>query len=124
MTKTETFDDLMTQDVFDIRDVIARYEEIEDTEDSDEQDERDEIKAFLDEVQGRGGDEQWRGDWYPVGFVRDSYFTEYAEELLKDCGDLPQNIPHYIEIDWEKTANNIRVDYSSVDVGGTTYWYR
>jgi hypothetical protein len=29
-----------------------------------------------------------------------------------------------IAIDWEKTADNMRVDYGSVDYDGTTYLYR
>jgi hypothetical protein len=139
-------------DVFDIRDMIARVEELEterellvdELEDAeagtepytaakealdawDESDDGKELAflaAFLEEVKGYGGDEQWRGDWYPVGFIRDSYFTEYAMDLLKDIGDLPKDIPHYIAIDEEKTAENIQQDYSSVDFNGGTYWYR
>jgi hypothetical protein len=124
-------------DVFDIRDLIAKVEELEGERDMlseqsevDEWNESDEGKElaflleFLDEVKGRGGDEQWRGDWYPVGFINNSYFTEYAMELLKDICDLPNDIPHYIAIDEEKTAENIQQDYSSVDFNGETYWYR
>ena len=141
--KTTEFSDILS-DVFDIRDVIARFEELEgmrenactgenDSEDeallaefdaSDEGKEYAAIADFLGDVKGYGGDEQWRGDWYPVTFIRDSYFTEYAEELVQDIGDLPNNIPDYIAIDWEQTANNIRQDYSSVEIDGDTYWYR
>ncbi len=128
-------------DQFDIRDMIARVEELEsEIENIDDMPEGDLMKNtvegdnmrqelqflsdFLEEVKGAGGDEQWRGDWYPVGFIRDSYFTEYAMDMLKDCGELPQDIPHYIAIDEEKTAENIQSDYSSVDFNGDTYWYR
>ena len=45
-------------------------------------------------------------------------------ELLSDIGDLPAEIPHYIVINREATARNIRMDYSSVDYDGVTYWYR
>jgi hypothetical protein len=44
--------------------------------------------------------------------------------MLEDCGDIPKGIPSYIEIDWEATASNIRVDYSSVEIDDVTYWYR
>lgn len=108
-------------DMFVIRDVISRYEELEDiTRDSEEQEEFEEIASFLAEVKGRGGDEQWRGDWYPISFISEDYFTEYAEELIKDIND----IPSYIEIDWEATADNIKVDYHSVIVEGEKYFYR
>ena len=26
--------------------------------------------------------------------------------------------------DWEATARNVRIDYTSVDIDGRTYWYR
>lgn len=51
-------------------------------------------------------------------------WLDYVEEMLKDCGDLPRNLPWYIEIDWEKTAENIEQDYGTVDYLGTTYYYR
>lgn len=64
-------------------------------------------------------------DWeHGATLIRDSYFTEYAQELVKDIGDLPKEIPHYIVIDWEATARNIRQDYSSIEFGDETYWVR
>jgi Antirestriction protein (ArdA) len=82
------------------------------------------LKDLLSDLCGNGGDEQWLGDWYPISLIRDSYFTDYAQELLEDCGDLPKGLPHYIEIDWEATARNIRSDYTSTEFDGVTYWYR
>lgn len=29
-----------------------------------------------------------------------------------------------IAIDWEATAENLRMDYSSVEIDGHTYWFR
>ena len=75
-------------------------------------------------LKGQGGDEQWRGDWYPVTLIRDDYFAEYAKDLIHDCGDMPRDIPHYIAIDWEATAKNIQADYTPLDIGPSTYWYR
>jgi len=135
-----------SEDYLDVRDVIARFEELEGERenaagDADEQDaaERDALIAFdeseegqeyarlkelLDDLSGNGGHEQWRGDWYPITLIRDSYFVEAMQELVSDIGDLPKEIPSYLEIDWEKTARNLRVDYSSVEFDGVTYWYR
>ncbi len=45
-------------------------------------------------------------------------------KLLEDIGDLPSDLPSYIEIDWDKTADNLRVDYSEVEYQGTTYLVR
>lgn len=134
------------EDYLDVRDVIARFEELEgDREnaagDADEQDaaERDALIAFdeseegqeyaklkelLADLSGNGGDEQWRGDWYPITLIRDSYFVEAMQELVSDIGDLPKEIPSYLEIDWKATADNLRVDYTSTEFDGVTYWYR
>lgn len=84
----------------------------------------DELKNILEDLKGSGGDEQWRGDWYPITLIRDSYFTDYAIELLEDCGDIPRNMPHYVAIDWDATARNIQVDYTSTKIHGATYWFR
>jgi len=56
--------------------------------------------------------------------IRDDFFVEYCRQLLEDTGDLPRDLPPYIVIDWEATADNLRVDYSSVTVGGDEYWVR
>lgn len=133
-TTTQTFADLQG-DTFDIRDVIERFEELEgelseahdDSEPNavlDMRAEHSAIEEFLGDVRGYGGDEQWRGDWYPCGFIRDSYFTEAMRELVSDIGDMPRDIPSYLVIDWDATAENLRADYSSVEIDGVTYWYR
>lgn len=110
------------------QDLIDAYEtaksEYADWASSEDNQEFETLEKLLDDLRGNGGDEQWRGDWYPVTLICDSYFEDYARELVQDIGDMPNGIPHYIEIDWERTARNIRVDYSSVEFDGVTYWYR
>jgi len=114
------------QDVLDVRDIIERFEELEGIEERDEaeQEEFATLEKLLADLRGNGGDEQWRGDWYPLTLIRDSYFVDYCEELVSDIGDLPREIPSYIAIDWDKTAENIQVDYFSVDFDGVDYWTR
>ena len=124
--QTTTLD--LSADVIDVRDIIARVEQLDPEYSNikltdDEAAELAALQAILDELKGYGGDEQWRGDWYPVTLIRDSYFIDYARELLEDCGDIPRNLPHYIAIDWKKTAINIRQDYSHISLDAT-YWYR
>jgi hypothetical protein len=57
----------LTADVIDVRDIIERYEALEDAADGLRADaeERCQLAAILDELKGNGGDEKWRGDWYP-----------------------------------------------------------
>lgn len=122
----------LTADILDIRDIIERYEYLEDSvlsvsaeeADCEELEEALILGKLLDDLKGYGGDEQWRGEWYPVTLIRDSYTAEYTEDLIKDCCDLPRDIPSYIAIDWEQTWESIRVDYSDVEIDGVTYWYR
>jgi len=130
----------LTADVIDVRDVIARIEELERELDDDNmpvtraivdgddvarrRHELAQLQAIMDELKGYGGDEQWRGDWYPAQLIDDAYFVEYTQDLLADCGTIPRDLPSWVEIDWERTARNIREDYSAVEVDGRTYWYR
>ena len=120
---TATLD--LTADTIDVRDIIARFEQLEDASDGlPDAEERTQLAAILDDLKGNGGDEQWRGDWYPVTLICDSYFTYYAREMLEDCGTIPRDFPWWVEIDWDATARNVRVDYTPVDIDGVTYWYR
>ncbi len=123
-TEPRTFDEITdATSGFDLRDVIDRYETIED--DGEPTPERAAIMELLDEVRGYGGDEQWRGDWYPVQFIADSYFEEYARELAEDIGAIDHDAqwPNSY-IDWDAAAKALLVDYSSVEINGATYWYR
>lgn len=63
---------------------------------------------------------------YGCTLIDEDDFEEYCEDLVKDIGDLPKNLPSYIEnnIDWSGVADDIRMDYSTVDYQGTTYLYR
>ena len=84
-----------------------------------EDDDAEELKALRSLAEEA---ENYAEDWrHGATIIRESYFEEYCEELCKDIGDLPKEIPHYIVIDWKATASNIRVDYSEVDYGGVTY---
>ena len=114
-----------TNVTLDTRDLIARFEELENQElDGDEKEEFQQLTELLEELQGNGGDEQWRGYWYPITLIRDDYFDDYARELVVDCGYLPKELPSWIEIDWSATASNVQSDYTSCEIGGVTYWYR
>ncbi len=120
-------------DIIDIRDIIERYEEMEgeradleaathedgdedtNTEgkkeelaewDADNGDEFKGIQSLLSDLVGRGGDHDWRGDWYPVTLIADSRFTDAMQELCQDIGDLPKEMPGYLVIDWDATADN------------------
>lgn len=92
--------------------------------DADYADELALLTSALDEMKGYGGDHDWESDWYPGYLIAESYFTEYCEEMVSDIGDMPKEIPSYIVIDWEATARNIKMDYSSVTIDGNDFHYR
>ena len=126
-----------TQNIIDVRDIIERVEELEssiqdyENEDGDielrdehisQKEELEELRGVLSELAGYGGDEQFEGDWYPVSLIHDNYFETAMDELLEDIGDIPRDLPCYLTITVDYVA--LKQDYSSVDIGSETYWYR
>lgn len=88
-------------------------------EDDDEGGELTRLKALAEEAEGYS--EDWR---HGATLIRESYWVEYCQELVSDIGDLPRDIPGYIEIDWEATARNLESDYTEVEYGDVTYLVR
>lgn len=77
----------------------------------------DSLREFIEECR------QYNPDWdYGAQLIPIDRFTEYVEELVKDIGDLPQNIPDYIVIDWGETAENLKEDYSEVSYNNESYY--
>jgi len=114
----------LTADVIDVRDIIEEYKEVRESGDPADRDRADALGEILGELAGYGGDEQFEGDWYPITLVRDSYFVQYAMDFAEDIGAVnpdatwPNNY-----IDWDRAADALQMDYSSVEINGTTYWY-
>lgn len=122
----------LTADTIDVRDIIARVEELDAEIDATEPtalnnetiQERSALLEILAELVGNGGDEKWRGDWYPVTLISERTFEDHVRELLEDCGTIPKDLPWFVAIDWETTAQHIQGDYTPVEIDGSTYWYR
>lgn len=108
------------EDVIDSRDVIARIEWLADTEDDDEKAELAALQALADKAEG------YCSDWsYGATLIRDSYFTQYAEELADDIGAIDCNVGWPLTcIDWDQAAKELKQDYTAVDFDGETYWIR
>jgi len=80
------------------------------------------LTDLMDELNGNGGDEQFRGDWFPSHLIRYSYFESYMDEMLEDCGDIPKDLPCYLSITVDYKA--LAMDYSTVEINGIEYMYR
>ena len=116
------------EDMIDSRDVIARIEELEsDLELASDDEEKEEIQEELNPLKELATEaEGYAADWnYGEQLIRDSYFTKYAQELAEDIGatNNEQSWP-YTCIDWDQAANELKMDYTSVDFDGVDYWIR
>lgn len=124
-----------SDDTIDIRDAIERFEELDDALDIDAsevmpgtsgelqemREEHSKLKKLLEELEGNGDDEEWRGDWYPVTLIHESYFEQYMDEMIADCYELPE-LPSFMTITLNYEA--LKMDYSDVEIDGVTYFYR
>ena len=116
-------------DIIDSRDIIDRVEELESDEanaieDDEELSENDQEELnSLRELTIQGEESP---DWkYGEALIRDSYFTEYAQELTGEIGVVytdatwPNN-----HIDWDAAASELKFDYYTIDYDGVSYWMR
>jgi antirestriction protein len=116
-----------SDDIIDSRDVIERIAELEAVaEEGDsllDRDERIELGALWNLADEASG---YAADWeYGETLIRDSYFVTYAQQLAEDIGAVNPDAgwPNSY-IDWERAAEALRMDYTSVDFDGVTYWVR
>ena len=119
-------------DVIDSRDIIERIEELEselvsfleESEENTEEnfpewEELETLRALATECSSLSVD--WKcGET----LIRYNYWEDYVQEMLEDCGEIPRNLPWYISIDWETTADHISQDYNLVDFDGVDYYIR
>jgi hypothetical protein len=141
-----------TDNIIDSRDVIARIAELESLEGSvteaiearnnaateqllevatdvldqarenfgeEEAEELKILRALAEEGEGCG-------DWaHGETLIRDSYFEKYAEELADDLGAVPRDAKWPMTcIDWKQAAEELQVDYTSVNFDNVIYWMR
>lgn len=133
-------------DIIDSRDIIERISELEndlglphaETEiesfnawlklqaDNDESLHQDNARELLSLLKLQEQCEDYAEDWkYGVSLIRDSYFKEYARQLAEDIGDIKGNERWPFNcIDWDEAAEQLQMDYTSVDFDGVTYWIR
>ena len=86
----------------------------------DEKDELETLRKIVDQASDCGDFK------HGESLICESYFTEYCEQLCEDIGDIPANLPWYIEsnIDWDGVAEDIKQDYMKIDFDGVSYFMR
>ena len=121
-----------TDDIIDSRELVENISELEVYEADDDLLGEDverlaRLKSLRDDIADRLGEDALR---WGVTLVRDTYFTEYAQELADDIGAIDRNASWPLTcIDWERAARELQMDYTAFDVDngyGTTvtYWGR
>ena len=125
MTDTASHEIDSFADTIDSRDVIARLAYLaagfEDgsLERVAHGDEHAALDALASEAEGYG-------DWeYGEALIRDGYFRNYAMELAESVGlwGRTDKWPHNC-IDWNRAADELKMDYATVDFRGVRYWIR
>ncbi len=110
--------DIFDTNVVSSLDIIARIEELKDRDDLD-----DNESAELAALQKFESKYDYVDDWnYGAHFIAEEYFTEYVKDMLEGCGTIPRDLPDYVAIDWEETADNIRCDYADAEFNGVSYY--
>lgn len=135
-----------SDDVIDSREVIERIESLETmrdmctmirddgTEEPDPDgwadqnpDDAAELAALKSLAEKAEDSPDWR---YGETLIRESYFTDYIEELIADCYKMPKEMNssdwpwRHVTIDYEAAADEAKDDYIECDFDGVTYLIR
>ena len=98
------------------------FDDVSDWAESDDAHELKALLALADEADCSPG---WS---YGEMLINEDYFTEYIEELINDCYDLPKEFNsdgwpwRHMTLDYEAAADEARQDYTEVTFDGQTYY--
>ena len=126
MNKTTPKSITGNEDWLDSRDIQERLEWLESFDDEDltdeEKEEYNELYRFRDYMIEHYDKDSW---FWGFLFIRDEYFTEYAEEFANEIGAIDDK-QYWLtkHIDWDAVARDMQDDYWEVDFFGNTYWTR
>jgi hypothetical protein len=136
-------------EILDSRDIIERLEELKEHFEALHEQETEEGKTVLefeDWLEALPSDcddleeynelcnlqsecEDYAADWlHGAQLIREDYFTDYIEELIKDCYELPKELQsdqwpyRHITIDYEAAADEAKCDYTEAEFMGHTYF--
>ena len=92
-----------------------------------ESDDAHELKALL----ALADEAECSPDWsYGETLIHEDYFTDYTEEMINDCYELPKEFNsgawpwRHMTLDYEAAADEAKQDYMEVNFDGETYYIR
>ena len=117
-TATELFEELAADgvDSAEMQEFIDEHgqkdfvEYFEDYQQAVEEWDKDIVDSFIEEFELSAVDRV--GDAYNGEYESGA---EFAEQLVSDCGYINGDLPYWIEVDWEKTWDNLSYDYTEIN---------
>lgn len=92
--------------------------------DTDEQERAQTLTDLLNELPESTVDSPTGNSW-GCTLIREDCFEDYARELAEDIGSIsPDNDWPLTYIDWPRAAAALQMDYTTVELDGTTYYAR
>lgn len=83
---------------------------------TDEWDELDSLQSFAAEIENYVDESET--------LIHEDSFKEHAQQLADDIHDMNDNCWPFTCIDWDQAADELKMDYSSAELDGETYYYR
>jgi hypothetical protein len=116
----QTLSEIAESDCFDSRDLVEFLESLDLEDDHEASGTAKALQSIIKEINHYSGGDCCDG----MTIINEGYFADYCKELCQDIGAVPKNTPGYLVIDWEETAENLKVDYFEIEIQGTTFYYR
>ena len=122
-----------------LEDEISELSEEIDELDEENADDKNEIDLKLDDIEDKRGQiEELQEELsmlldvksevpefrHGETLIHEDYWEEYVQDLCEDLGYISKDFPYWIEIDWEATAKNVAMDYSTIEIDGNTFYFR
>ena len=80
--------------------------------------------AELESLKEEISDNSDEGFEYGIQLIHENDIDDYLHELLIDCGYIQKDLPSWVEIDWQATYDNMKQDYSELELNGNTFYVR
>ena len=111
---------IVSKDVIRVKELVDHWTELQDlitlAEDAEEREtyleESEAIENFFDDLGFENVEtlaDNPYGETYNSDLISDSFFPEYVMKRAKE--DIPQDLPSYIEIDWNETVEKLKTGY-------------